>query len=576
MAATNPSEEALEAVEPEPQAITKRFARPSSSADLEQGKTNDENEEISGWSFYVLIVVIIMAALVIALNGTVLGTAIPSITAEFKTVDDVGWYAAAYLVTTCVMSPLVGRLCKGFAPKAVFVWFVAIFEVGSLIAALAPSSSVLVLARGISGVGGSGIVNGAQAIIAEAVPIERRSFLNGVILGCLALGQAIGPLIGGCLTRALSWRWCFWMNLPLGGLVLFIMIFILRVPMISRYKTRRSLVRRISDIDWVGFFIFAISCVLFLLGLQGGTKTSPWNSPNVIGPLVGGMVGFAGLTGWFVYKGDAALIPLKMLTSRINCTIAITSFVQTGCFVPAHYWLPVWFQTVRQQDPVHSGILLLPLTLSQLVGCLLGGAVIHFKGYYLPEVIVGNTLAAVGLGLITTFTTETDLVRVLGYQVIMGFGRGLVMQLFTTAIQANVSRQDAPIASAFVVLNQFLGAALFTSVAKTVFVSSIGPALHRNVPSLASDKLIDSGVQDIAQVVPAELVHGTLVAFNEALVNVFYLQLAAALVAFVTGWGMGWKSLKGLKEQQKETEKGKDEGASIGDVGILAQKSAKS
>jgi MFS family permease len=120
------------------------------------------------------------------------------------------WFAAD--VTSCVMSPLVGSLCKSFSPKIIFVWFVGVFELGSLIAALAPSSKVLVIARAISGIGGSGIINGAQAIIAEAVPLlEKRAFLNGAILACLALGQAIGPLIGGGLTAALSWRWCFWM-----------------------------------------------------------------------------------------------------------------------------------------------------------------------------------------------------------------------------------------------------------------------------------------------------------------------------------------------------------------------------
>jgi cyanate permease len=126
-----------------------------------------------------------------------------------------------------------------------------------------------------------------------------------------------------------------------------------------------------------------------------------------------------------------------MLTKRTSLAIAVTSFIQSGCFIPAHYWLPVWFQTVREKDPLHSGLLLLPLTLSQLMGCLVGGALVQRFPYYLPEVIAGNAFAAIGVGLTTTFTVNIGLPKIVGYQALMGFGRGMVMQLVRVPLCAS-------------------------------------------------------------------------------------------------------------------------------------------
>ncbi|KAI0895365.1 MFS general substrate transporter [Annulohypoxylon nitens] len=521
---------------------------------------NTNRPLISGLPFYVLIASVTLGVLLIAFNATAVGTAIPAITNEFNTVNDVGWYSSAYLIANCVMVPFVGKLYRTFRIKVVFITFIIIFELGSLIAALSTSSMMLIIARAISGIGGSGILNGGSTIIAATVPIANRSFLNGIILGCFAVGQAVGPLIGGALTQGITWRWCFYINLPLGGIVVFLFVFVVRLP-VSRLSTvQTSLLQRVLDIDFVGFLFFAAASLMLLIGLQWGGTEYPWKSATVIGLMCGGAATFGVLGFWFAYKGEAALLPPRLLRNRINTMITITSFVQSGGSINALYWLPVWFQAIQGADALRSGVMILPLILSQLVASVVCGALVQKTGYYLPEVIGGNALVAIGAGLTSTFTPTTSLGSIIGYQILMGAGRGFVLQLLVTAIQANCPKEDASIATGYAMFSQLLGGAIFSAVGKSIFTSSIPTALQKFAPGVDADMLINSGVTEISKVVPPDQLAGALLAYNQAINHVFYLQLAAAGCAFLSGWGMGWKNLKEIKqEQEKENEKEKEE-----------------
>ncbi|KAI1454871.1 MFS general substrate transporter [Annulohypoxylon moriforme] len=528
--------------------------------DDQVGTKNANQPLMSGRPFYVLIASVTLGVLLIAFNATAVGTATPAITNEFDTVNDVGWYSSAYLIANCEMVPFVGKLYRSFRIKAVFVAFIVIFELGSLIAALSTSSMMLIIARAISGIGGSGILNGGSTIVAATVPIANRSFLNGIILGCFAVGQAAGPLIGGALTQGITWRWCFYINLLVGGLVVFLFVFVVRLPVSRLSEVQTSLVQRVLDIDFVGFVFFAAASLMLLIGLQWGGTEYPWNSPTVIGLMCGGAATFGILGFWFAHKGEKALLPPRLLRNRINTMITITSFVQSGGSINALYWLPVWFQAIQGADALRSGVMILPLILSQLVASVICGALVQRTGYYLPEVIGGNALVAIGAGLTSTFTPTTSLGNIIGYQILMGAGRGFVLQLLVTAIQANCPREDASIATGYAMFSQLLGGAIFSAVGKSIFTSSIPAALQKFAPGIDPNVVINSGVTEISRVVPPDQLAGTLLAYNQAINHVFYLQLAAAGCAFLSGWGMGWKNLKEIKqEQEKEKEKGKEE-----------------
>ncbi|KAI1105547.1 MFS general substrate transporter [Jackrogersella minutella] len=530
-------------------------ADPSPLSGDQNGVGDVEHPKMSGWPFYIVITSVTLAALLISCTATALGTAIPAITAEFNTVDDVGWYSSAYLIANCVMVPFVGKLYRTFRIKLVFIIFIAIFEIGSLIAALSTSSMMLVIARAICGIGGSGIMNGGSTIIAATVPIARRSFLNGIILGCFAMGQAAGPLIGGALTQGITWRWCFYINLPIGGLVIFLFVFVVRLPVPRLSEKRMSLLERVRDIDFIGFIAFAAASLMFLIGLQWGGTEYPWNSPTVIGLMCGGVVAFGFLGFWFAHKGDSALLPPRLLRDRINIMITITSFLQSGGSINSLYWLPVWFQAIHGAGALQSGVMILPLILSQLAASVICGALVQKTGYYLPEVVGGNALVAIGAGLTSTFTPTTTLGEIIGYQIFLGAGRGFVLQLLVTAMQANVPREDASIATGYAMFSQLLGGAIFSAIAKTLFTSSIPNALKKFAPGIDPNLLINTGVTEIATVIPPDELTGALLAYNEAITHVFYLQLAAAGCAFLSGWGMGWRNLKDIKQEKGNEEK---------------------
>ncbi|RYP33450.1 hypothetical protein DL767_004728 [Monosporascus sp. MG133] len=498
--------------------------------------------EVTGFQLYVLMAAILLAAFAMAMNGTILGTALPAITTEFNTVDDVG---------CCAMSPFVGTLFKLFRMKLLFIIMMSVFLIGSLVGAQADSSDILIISRTVAGIGGSGIMNGGQTIIASVVPIAKRSAFNGIVLGTFALGQAVGPLIGGVLTEKASWRWCFYFNFPLGGLVIFAFIFLIKLPIDSLCKEKLTFAQKIRRIDLVGFFLFCLSVTLFLLGLQWGGSKYEWSNPRVISTMVIGLLGFGVLGAWLWWRGEKALIPPRLLGDRINVMITITSFVQSGATVTSLYWLPIWFQSIQRASPFESGILILPMILSQLVFSILCGVLVQKTGYYLPEVIGGNIMVAIGAGLTSTFTPDTTLGEQIGFQILLGAGRGLVLQLLVTAMQANVPRADASVASAYCMFSQFLGSAIFSSLAKTIFTSSL-PATVAKYASFLKDSsvLVQMGATELPDYFRGAQLDAVMDAYNGAILNVYYLQLAAALGAFCTGWGMGWKNLKTLRQER--------------------------
>ncbi|RDW66377.1 hypothetical protein BP6252_10012 [Coleophoma cylindrospora] len=491
---------------------------------------------------------------IMTLNASVVATAIPSITSSFHSINDIGWYGTAYVVSTCVLQPLSGKIYTLYSSKYTFLTCLCIFELGSLISGISRNSDMLIVGRAITGVGGSGLVGGAYTILGASCPLEKRPTIIGIVTGVGAVGQIIGPLIGGALTQHLSWRWCFYLNLPVGAPVFFFFLF-LQFP--DSPKSPPSSWRQLPEkLDLVGFLAFAPAILMILLAFQWGGSTYPWNSPTIIGLFIGGAA-LIMIFGFLEHRrGETAMIPLALLKERVVYCACLTTMLQMGALMALSYYMPTWFQLVKEDSPTTSGVSVLPSFGSQIVTSVVTGALVTRCGYYIPFAIAGSAISTIGAGLFTTFTPHTPSSRWIGYQILTGMGRGLVMQQPITALQANTPRKVLPIVSALIPLCQYFGTALFVSLGTTVFTNTLTPALQMYAPGVDPKTVISAGATGIKGLVSSEELPGVLLAANKALTDVFYLAVAASCLAFISCWGLGWKNIKEKRQEQQDVEGG--------------------
>ncbi|KAM0282910.1 hypothetical protein ACHAQH_002720 [Verticillium albo-atrum] len=261
---------------------------------------------------------------------------------------------------------MTGKIYSHFSTKWTFCGFLFLFELGSLICGAANSSDMLIIGRAVAGMGSSGLFNGAMTIIAAVSPMSKRPTLLGIMMGISQMGLVVGPLIGGSLTEYSSWRWCFYLNLPVGAVVAFVLI-ILHIPDHLTPLNSMSPRSLAINLDIPGFLLFAPAAVMFLLALENGSTQWGWSSSPVIGLFVGAGVAAIAFLFWEYRAGDKAMLPYSMIRKRIVWASAIVNVSTMGSVYLASYYTPIYFQSVRGVGPFDSGLYLLPVILSQLI-----------------------------------------------------------------------------------------------------------------------------------------------------------------------------------------------------------------
>ena len=254
-----------------------------------------------------------------------------------------------------------------------FLSFLAVFELGSLLCGVANSSKMLIIGRAVAGLGSSGLVNGALTIMAACVPLEKRPVHLGAMMSISQLGILLGPLIGGALTQYTTWRWCFYINLPIGGVAAACLLLI-AIPDRTLKDNEISLPVIIREkLDIVGFAIFAPAAVQFLLALQWGGTRQPWNSSVAIGLFCGAAGTLCLFLVWEYRKGDDAMVPFSMIRIKTVWSSCLFTFLFIGAMLSMSYYLPIYFQAVKGVSPTLSGVYLLPSILSQIFLSMLSG-----------------------------------------------------------------------------------------------------------------------------------------------------------------------------------------------------------
>ncbi|USP74915.1 hypothetical protein yc1106_02189 [Curvularia clavata] len=510
------------------------------------------------------MIAIWLAFFVVALDRTIIGTAVPTISQQFQSFGDIAWYESGYLLPFCVLQLSFGRIYRYYSAKWTMVLNIAIFEVGSIICAAAPSSKALIVGRVISGIGGAGVSPGAFLLITFLVPMQSRPKYIGSLGSVFGITSILGPILGGYLT-SITWRWCFWINLPVGGvsIVLLILLTPKCPPPAQRAITLRG---KFFELDPLGFLLIATSLVCLLLAIQFGRNEYAWGSGVVIALFV--IAGTFGIVfvGFQVWRGEKGTIPPQIISQRSIFAGTIASLGIGSVLVLFAFYLPIWFQVVQGKSPQDSGLSLIPLLLSVVVAVIASGVVTSKIGYYLPPLLVGATIAIVGSGLISTWSVDVGSGKWIGFQVLAGIGLGLVLQGPNIAAQTVLPKQDVSIGFAVINLANFLGSTLFVTVGQALLQSKLAKLLEPILPDADLRDIGSSGAISIREDAPAGQLGAVLVAYNDSIRSIWYLALGLSCLTLLASLGMEWRSVIGqstVDDEEAEGHEGHEKGAGL-------------
>ncbi|RYP45712.1 hypothetical protein DL768_007983 [Monosporascus sp. mg162] len=462
-------------------------------------ETKPEPRYPRGARLFFIYFGLLLVVLVTGLDRSIVATAVPKITSEFSSLPDVGWYGSAYLLTACCFQLLFGKLFVEFATKWVFLAALVIFEVGSVVCATAPNSVALIIGRAVSGIGCAGLIAGCLIIIAETVPLHKRPKYTGVIGGSIGIAQVLAPTLGGVFTDQLTWRWCFWINLPLGGVTLITILFFLPVVPYSGSSKAFSLKVLLTRLDVLGTAIIMPAIVALLLALQyGGTKYN-WNNWRVILCLVI----FSVLTLIWLYHqiclGEKATVPLRIMKQRSVAAGVLFTLTGFSNFFIMTYWVPIWFQSVKGNSAQQSGINYLTATAAMSSTTILTGFVTSKTGYYAPQMIASSIIMPIGAGLIYTFDVSTSTGYWVGALILFGVGMGLGAQAPVMAVQTVLSGHDIAIGTAVTVFMQSLASTIFLSVGDNIFQERLAVELAATVPAVDPAVIVANGASGLRE-----------------------------------------------------------------------------
>ncbi|PVH94015.1 MFS general substrate transporter [Periconia macrospinosa] len=506
---------------------------------------------MSGIKRTMIILPATLVYFLVMLDSSIISTAIPQITDEFNSLLDVGWYGSAYQLASSAFVPLAGKIYIFFPIKWSFIVFFTVFELGSALCGAAQSSPMLIVGRAIAGLGASGLMNGILTILAAILPPHKLPRVMGLNVALGQVGLACGPLIGGALTEYATWRWCFYINLPVGALVGALLLS-LRIPEINTKPPAYEVLHTaMSSMDLFGLVLLWPSAIMFFLALQWGGNQYAWNSAMVIGLFVGAAITSGLFLTWEYHYGDNALLPFSMLRNRVIYSASATMFFFMGVMLTAYYYLPIYFQAVKGDSPLMSGVHILPSIISQVLVTMSTGTLIQRVGYYLPNVLTGTALASIAYGLYSTFSPSTSVGKWIGYQIIGGAGSGATSPGSYIAIQNSVPRAAIPTAMAILILCQNLGSAIFLTVAQSIFSNSLQNHLRTQAPGVDVQAVIQGGARMLRPLVPAQELPSVLQAYSRAIDAVMYLGAGLGVAAFGCAWGLGFKDIRKKGEEGK-------------------------
>ncbi|KAI1656409.1 MFS general substrate transporter [Daldinia decipiens] len=514
----------------------------------------DPKNEVTGVKLLLIHISLCLCTFLVGLDFNLIATAVPVITAQFDSIRDVGWYGASFMVALCASQPLAGKTYTLFSKKHTFLLYLFVFELGSLVCALAPTSNSLIVGRAVAGLGASGIFAGGLTILTTIVPLRKRPIWTGTWSSVFAIASIVGPVIGGALTQHVTWRWCFYINLPIGGAGAVIFFFLVHLEPAPTENT--PLRNKLAGLDLAGFVLLGGAIVMLLLALQWGGVTYAWSSSIVIGLFVGAGVVLMLFIRWQIYQKDKALIPPRLFSINRNPgLICAASFFINGPFQLIIYWLPIWFQAVLGTSPTQSGVNYFPTVIADVLAAFIGSGIVMQLGLWNPFLLFGEAMVCLGGGLLSTLYPEISSGHWIGYQIFGGIGYSLASSISHLGMQASLPQDLVPVGASTLLSIISTSCAIFNAVGETVFQQRLEINLRCVVPSDVIKRIISVGATDIASVVNPDQLQPVVRQYSKSITQIFYIPAGAPVISFILVAGCKWISTKNKQSPAQVTER---------------------